>query len=223
VPGTKINYLLALPPGYNPGKKYELWVALHGRNFGAQQGIDNWIGPARARGAILLAPMGTAARVNDHDSWDLERDPPHVIAAIKDVTEQYSVQNDRIALLGFSLGCYFGFKLLAKYPATFCFYSAIGGGSLNGVDMAGLRQAARHVALFYGVGRADSVHVSFAKVRGELAQLGFKMKAVDPEGVGHDPVPFQAAVLKFYDEAIHTSTRKVASPGDPDLTDKRLR
>lgn len=204
VPDTGIHYLLVPPTNYDSHKKYELWVALHGRNFGAQQGIDNWVVPARARGAILISPMGSASPEDNHDRWDLERDASTVMAAIEDVKHHYSVREDRIALFGFSLGCYFGFKVLAQQPATFYFYGAIGGGSLNGVDKNGLRQAARNVALFYGVGKADGVHTRYQSVRRELEQLGFKMSAVDPAGVGHDPVPFHSALLKFYDQENHS-------------------
>jgi hypothetical protein len=53
------RYLLLPPEGYDPLKKYELWVAFHGIAGTAEDGLTEWYHLAKERGAFLLSPHGS--------------------------------------------------------------------------------------------------------------------------------------------------------------------
>ena len=127
--GKEMEYALFVPSAYDRAKKSPLIVALHGLG-GNAQGMLRYGGftdLAEKHGYILVAPMGYNSRGwygarplvkgKDDDPKNLselsEKDVMNVLDIVK---KEYSIDADRIYLLGHSMGGGGAWHLGIKYP-----------------------------------------------------------------------------------------------------------
>lgn len=141
---------LWVPEGYDPAQKRPLVVYLHGI---AQRGIDN-VKPSSQQNSLLarfLPPMlGQAeqpfvlvpqCRADEMwvnvplatGSYDLNRVPESaalkkVRALIANVGGQYSIDPDRIYVVGYSMGGYGAWDMIARTPEMFAGATPVSGG-----------------------------------------------------------------------------------------------
>jgi predicted peptidase len=116
-----LRYLLLLPPHYDPHRQYELWLSLHGNPGCAEQGIYFYFPEAQQRQVFLLAPQGTGDAAESYHRpdgshgvyrfLDMKQDQAHILAILDEIAENYPIDQQRIALLGFSAGCEMGWLL----------------------------------------------------------------------------------------------------------------
>jgi hypothetical protein len=128
VDGLPVQYLLNLPGGYNPGKAWPLFIALHGGGAGAgdENEAMSTVGYAMASfGAIAAAPR--APELID-GAWNCPRGYRVVRALIEEIGQQYHVDWDRVYVGGHSMGGYGSYFEAVWWPDRFagCLSSAGG-------------------------------------------------------------------------------------------------
>jgi len=121
----RTNNLVLLPKGYRSSGSYPMLVALHGMGMTAEEFADI-LEPLRSLPIILLVPEGVypfeirrASRMEIGRAWylytgdddefidSMERSGRHLKVLIKKTLAEYAVDNERVAVLGFSQGGYF--------------------------------------------------------------------------------------------------------------------
>ncbi len=180
---TKVNYLLALPKGYQAGRsrRWPLVVFLHGSGErGESTDVLRKFGPAKrveegtAFPFILLTPL-----CPDYEWWHLDA----IEALIVDIGRRHRVDRERIYLTGLSMGGYGVWALAAKHPERYAAIVPICGAGEG--DWAA-RLAPLPAWVFHGaLDPVVPVEHSRAMVRALLA-AGGKLKLTIYKNVHHD-------------------------------------
>lgn len=108
-----LPYMVYLPDNYSPGKKYPLYVYLHGSSsdetnlLGARYQIPE--------GFIALAPNGRGP--SNCYAWDNAQ--TDIREAIDEVIQTYSIDEEKIVLAGFSMGGYGVLRTYLEMPHRF--------------------------------------------------------------------------------------------------------
>jgi pimeloyl-ACP methyl ester carboxylesterase len=112
--GSPQPFLAEVPPNYNPAKKWPVLLYLHGYH-GRVDMINKWDSGAVAKdsrelGYLVLAPHGRSETdflcVGETD----------VLQAFEEFKRYYNVDEDRVYLIGGSMGGYGGLNLAFHYP-----------------------------------------------------------------------------------------------------------
>ncbi|RPJ69326.1 MAG: hypothetical protein EHM24_18905 [Acidobacteria bacterium] len=112
VDGTLQPYSIRLPAGYRAGRRYPLFVYLHGSGEDDRNQVGRDWFPADA---IVLAPLGRGTSnfyTADHAQDDIRE-------AIQDVVANYGVDTTRVVLSGFSMGGYGVYRTYKEDPARY--------------------------------------------------------------------------------------------------------
>lgn len=202
--GEIMPYNVYVPTGYTPARAFPLVVALHG--LGGNE--DSMLSPfykipplADQHGFIVVAPLGYrvdggyGAFSGGRRSQFSEQD---VMEVIKLVRQQYKIDDNRIYLVGHSMGGIGTWALGAKYPELWAALAPISGtGSPATVEkMRAIPEIVVH-------GDADDVVPvggSRAMV-GEMKKLGVDVKYIEVPGGNHVNVAGSnmAAIFDFFD------------------------
>lgn len=113
LPGeSPVDYLVQLPPEYDPNRRYPVIVTLHGAGSTPEMQIEWWaggIGPdgqryghAGRNGYIVVAPRWAKEQQLQCNYADYEH--AAVIYALRDVYRRFAVDTDRVFLTGHSMG-----------------------------------------------------------------------------------------------------------------------
>jgi predicted esterase len=182
-------YSVRIPEGYDPGRRYPLLVFLHGsgQDDRGQLGRDGL-----PRDLILLAPRarGTSNWYSaDHAQEDIRE-------AIRDVGANYSIDESRILLAGFSMGGYGVYRTFLESPdlfralAVFSGIPRVPGGPAGAPDFLDLPDLApfQSMPLFVFHGDRDRncpVEQTRALVE-RLRRAGAQVTYVEEPGKGHE-------------------------------------
>ena len=112
VDDTLQPYSVRLPAGYRAGRRYPLFVYLHGSGEDDRNQVGRDWFPADA---IVLAPHGRGTSnfyTADHAQEDIRE-------AIEDVAANYGVDATRVVLCGFSMGGYGVYRTYKEDPARY--------------------------------------------------------------------------------------------------------
>ncbi len=103
-PATKVT----LPKHFDKSKKAPLIVALHPWGGNMNETRDRWQKVADQMGAILLTPQGTYQLGDEEYRWDMSLDDleDQVMRAVESVMDQYKVDEEKVAIVGFSQGAW---------------------------------------------------------------------------------------------------------------------
>lgn len=120
---VEFKYEVTLPPNHDKSKPAPLVVALHHYHGNMAAATERWKEPAAAVGAILLTPQGTleAGEGSGQFQWgdDLNRIENNVMGAIIEVMEKHNINDQRVALVGFSQGASIAYSLAMRNPDAF--------------------------------------------------------------------------------------------------------
>ena len=112
VDGTLQPYSIRLPDAYRAGRRYPLFVYLHGSGEDDRNQVGRDWFPADA---IVLAPRGRGTSnfyTADHAQDDIRE-------AIEDAVANYDVDTTRVVLAGFSMGGYGVYRTYQEDPARY--------------------------------------------------------------------------------------------------------
>jgi predicted peptidase len=196
-------YRLYIPPTYDGTKAFPMVFALHGLGgtedsmFGANyRALDE----ATKRGYILVAPLGYRidggyGRGMTKANQLSEADTMEVLARVR---AAYKIDDNRIYLMGHSMGGFGTWLLGPKYPSIWAALAPISGGGVP----ASLEKV-RDIPEIVVHGNADNtVPVQSSRTMVEAAKkLGIEIKYIEVEGGSHTdvPGPNMSAIFDFFD------------------------
>jgi len=201
--GEIMPYRLYIPPAYDGTKAYPMVLALHG--LGGTE--DGMFGPnyralpeAEKRGYILVSPLGYRidggyGRAATKAGMLSEADVMEVLARVR---RDYKIDDNRIYLLGHSMGGFGTWVLGPKYPTIWAAMAPISGGG----QPASLEKI-RDIPEIVVHGDADNVvPVGSSRTMVEAAKkLGIEVKYIEVPGGTHGDVaaPNMSAIFDFFD------------------------
>ena len=134
--GLTMRYGLYVPEGYDPAREYPLVLALHGSgergddlvNLERSRLATAWVEPARqaAHPAFVVAPQAPSGL-----TWTEERDPidpdqsgvsateEAVLAILDGLAAEFSIDPDRLYVVGLSMGGHGVWDLVSRFPDRF--------------------------------------------------------------------------------------------------------
>jgi predicted peptidase len=164
---------------------------------------------AEQHGYILAAPLGY--RVDGGYGWGLanppadlgtrrsqERSEDDVLHVLRLVKQQYKIDENRVYLMGHSLGAIGTWKLAPKYPDIWAAIAPI-----SGSGAPATLERIRHIPEIIVHGDSDpTVNVQGSRAMvAKLKELGAEFKYVEVPGGNHSSVvvPNLGAILDFFD------------------------
>ncbi len=119
------QYVVQLPPEYNPLRAYPCIVALHPVGATAESQVDYWAGPLSADGAmrmgqgarhgfVVVAPRWTRRGQQSYESTP--REHAEVLAAVRDAMRRVSIDSDQVFLTGLGAGGSAAWDIAASHP-----------------------------------------------------------------------------------------------------------
>jgi predicted esterase len=204
--GEIMPYRLYIPANYDGSRAFPLVVALHGLGgtedsmFGANYRV---IPEAEKRGYIIAAPLGyridggygrNMGPGNQRSQFS-EMDVMHVLELVR---KDYKIDDQRIYLMGHSMGGIGTWALGAKYPRIWASLAPI-----SGVADPRTVEVMRHIPEVVVHGDADNtVPVSGSRAMvAEMKKLGVDVKYIEVPGGSHTsvPGPNMSAIFDFFD------------------------
>lgn len=119
------DYVLQLPPEYNPLRSYPCIVALHPIDGTAEGQLEYWagrpsadgttrLGQATRHGFVVIAPKWTRSGQRDYESTP--REHAEVLAAMRDAMRRVSIDSDRVFLTGLGSGASAAWDIAVAHP-----------------------------------------------------------------------------------------------------------
>ncbi len=190
VPGTA-DSLLSSP----------LLVVLHGANDTSDRFIDRWVGPAGARGWILVAPQARGLR------W-LDADGDIVLAALEDARKRCRVDPARVCLAGAGSGGLMATRWGLEQKDRFACVFAHGGLQVRG----GLKESAGKVSVLLSCGERDEFLEEARSADAELRKAGVDSEVATwpgAEGDAAGPEVVERA-FSFFEERLARPAARLA-------------
>jgi poly(3-hydroxybutyrate) depolymerase len=211
--GEIMPYRLYVPTSYAPARALPLIIALHGLGATEDSFFDGYAKTlpklAEQRGYIVAAPLGF--RVDGFYGWGVAPPPDDVVArrrqelseqdvleVLKQVKARYTIDENRIYLMGHSMGAIGTWRIAAKYPDI---WAALG--PFAGFGSPTTAERVKHIPQFVVHGDADptvNVQGSRDMVEG-VKKLGGVVKYVEVPGGNHIDVvaPNLSAMFDFFE------------------------
>ncbi|MYT73470.1 MULTISPECIES: PHB depolymerase family esterase [unclassified Streptomyces] len=231
----KVDYEVHLPPGYGPGKKLPVVVALHGcgmtgSGINSMKDLTGFNRIADAEGFIVVYPSQDLLR-NGLACWNAfepahqhrgSGEPSLIAGATNDVVQRYHADATRVHVAGASSGAALAVIMAVTYPDMYASAASVAGGeyaldkvkpdpdAVSPLDTAKLAHAemgprARQVALLIEQGSADTTVPPWVGDR--LASHWAAVDDLAPDGILDGDV-----------DDVPDGTSRVAAPGERPYT-----
>lgn len=188
VDNTLQPYRLFIPTKYDAAKKWPLVVALHGmggdeNSFFASYNNGEIKRIAEARGYLVVTPKGRQPASMYYGAAEQD-----VLDVIKEVKREFAIDEDRVYLMGHSMGGYGSWSIATNHPDLFAAIAPISGGGTPFV-MAKLRGIA-HIPWIVIHGDKDpTVPVEESRKMVKAAkELGIEVKYIEMPGGNHTDI-----------------------------------
>jgi len=134
------DYLLQLPPEYNPLRQYPCIVALHPMDGTPEGQLDYWsgtpsddgstrLGQGARHGFVVVAPAWTRDGQSGYESTP--REHFEVMAALRDAMKRVSIDSDRVFLAGLGAGGTAAWDIAVSHPDLWAGMLCISGEPTN--------------------------------------------------------------------------------------------
>lgn len=210
VPGLKedepFRYLVQLPPGYDPYRRYRCIVTLNGAGTTARQQIDWWagafhpqrkvrMGQATRHGCIVIAPIWNRAYQSKY--MYSAREHAAVLFSLRDACQRFSIDTDRVFLSGHSMGGDAAWDIGLSHPDLWAGVIPV------------VARADKYVSRYWENGRNMSFYFVLGEMDGNslannsrdfnryLTRQGFDTMIVEYRGRGHEH--FQDEIHRMFE------------------------
>lgn len=123
---TGVDYLVKLPPEYHHGRAYPVLVVLPTPGASPEEMLAPLSAEADRYGYVMLVPeWGGGGMFGKGYQWKGE-DHVYVTAALRDVVRHFTVDNDKVFMLGFGDGANMALDVGMSHPDLFAGVIAIG-------------------------------------------------------------------------------------------------
>ena len=211
--GEVMPYHMYVPTSYNGLRSFPLIIALHGLGGTEDAFFDGYEKKlpelAERHGYVVAAPLGY--RVDGSYGWGLGNPPidpvtrrvqdfseQDVMRVVQHVRQQYTIDENRIYLMGHSMGGIGTWKVAAKYPGVWAAIAPI-----SGLGQPETIARFRNIPEIVVHGDNDpTVNVSGSRTMVEkMKALGVEVKYIEVPGGTHGSVvaPNIEAILEFFD------------------------
>jgi predicted esterase len=188
VDDTLQPYRIFVPANYDKSKKWPLVVALHGMGGDENSFFGGYNNGelkriAETRGYLIACPKGRAPA-----SMYMAAAEKDVLDVLKEVKREFSIDDDRVYLMGHSMGGYGSWSVAVNNPDLFAAIGPIAGGGQPFV-MMGLKKIS-HVPWIVVHGDKDptvSVEESRKMVKAGK-ELGVEIKYIEVPGGDHSNI-----------------------------------
>lgn len=196
----ELVYYLYVPSKYNAQQKYPLIVALHWSTGRGTDMIERWQEPAEKKGYIVACP-------NSRNSvcWDIKGEDGNILRMINAVIKDYSINQKRIFVTGFSGGGTYSYYLGFTYPDIFAASAPFAGSLKWVISQAGvnLSKVRKQIPIFILHGNRDKVvdisESIYAKKR--LEKFGYEVKFMELKGEQHNyPAYISWAIINWFEK-----------------------
>jgi predicted esterase len=210
VPGVgedaEFEYLVQLPPEYDPHRRYPCIVTLHPAGRTAEQQIDWWAGPmvekigqrvgqATRQGYIVIAPKWAKDHQMEYEYST--REHAAVLFPLRDAMQKFSIDSDQVFLSGLSMGGEAAWDIACSHPDLWAGAIPIGANCDKYIPLY-IRNA-RYVPWFFVVGEKDSKReVEMLNVWDKYFKYsGFDVMVSEYLGRGHEH--FSDEILRLFE------------------------
>jgi predicted esterase len=200
-----VNYLVQLPPEYDPYRRYPAVVTLHGAGTTPQHQVDWWAGQrgddgvpagqAARHGYIVIAPAWAKEHQKTYEYSD--REHAAVLNSLRDACRRFSIDTDRVFLSGHSMGGNAAWDIGLAHPDLWAGLNPIVASS--GKFVARYWKNGRRLPMYFVAGELDGDRM--VKNAQELDRYfrynGFNVTVAEFRGRGHEH--FSDEVLALFD------------------------
>ena len=171
------KYLVQLPKNYSSEAKFPLFIAIHWLQGTALQQVSEWKFLTNKAGYILLCP-------DFADGYQTFRgqEDKKLIQIIEEVKKDFSIDESKIFIVGFSGGAQFAHRFALKYPEEVRAACVLSAGDYDRPRQ--LSETSR-VKYFVAVGEEDERYGKTKDFYRQLKSLGFDAIFQSFPGVGH--------------------------------------
>ena len=122
-----LDYLVKLPPEYHHGRAYPVLIALTQPGLDPERFIASFAHEADKNGYIVIAPDWAPVFGPKVDGWAWDgADHDFVTAALRDTIRHFTVDNDRVFMVGAGAGADMAMDIGASHPDLFAGVVAAG-------------------------------------------------------------------------------------------------
>ncbi len=200
-----VRYLVALPPEYDPHRRYPTILTLHGAEVAAERQIDWWAGPwsekagmrmgqASRYGYIVVAPEWTSDHQRRYQYS--AREHAAVLNCLRDAYRRFSIDTDRVFLSGHSIGGDAAWDMGLAHPDLWAGVIPIAGAADKYCSL--YWENAESVPFYFVCGELDGARmVRNARDLDRYLKRGYNATVVEYLGRGHED--FSDEILRLFD------------------------
>ena len=212
--GEIMPYRVYVPTSYSGSRAFPLIIALHGLGATEDSFFDGYGKRvpelAEQRGYIVAAPLGyrvdgfygfrlsASAQADPAGRRTLEFSEQDVMQVLQRMRQQYKIDENRIYLMGHSMGAIGTWSLGPKYPEIWAALAPI-----SGLGAADTVVKMKHIPQIVVHGDADpTVAVGGSRTMvAKMKELGVEVKYIEVPGGNHGDVvvPNLPAIFDFFD------------------------
>ena len=193
--GAPIDYVVQLPPQYDPYRRYPTIVALHSAGTTPLQEIDWWagsyspeakmrLGQATRRGYVVVAPRWTRQHQASYEFT--AREHAAVLFSLRDACRKFSIDTDHVFLSGHSAGGDAAWDIGLSHPDVWAGVIPV----VATADKYIVRywENARQVPLYFVMGELDGnkLTLNVRDLDRYLTKKDFDTTVVEYLGRGHE-------------------------------------
>ncbi|MCK4873078.1 MAG: alpha/beta hydrolase fold domain-containing protein [Phycisphaerales bacterium] len=183
---TEHDLLVFLPEKYDPEKPAPLIIALHGYGGTAAGYPTYWREAAGEVGAILVAPQAVRRVAGAGYNWGrVEEANLFVRITLRRMSEDYSIDRDRVILTGFSQGGYIAYSLGVQHPEQFVGVVPMAGPYIRRLDKPKKVTDDDLPRFYFMVGARDALADQCRQTFRDFDEAGYDVKLRVYPGVGH--------------------------------------
>ncbi|MFO0803500.1 MAG: PHB depolymerase family esterase [Gemmataceae bacterium] len=192
-----IDYVVKLPPEYQHGRAYPVIVALTQPGTEPEKFLAGIAHEADKHGYILVAPDWCPVFGGKLNGWNWDgADHDWVAAALRDTIRHFTVDNDRVFLIGAAAGADMAMDIGASHPDLFAGVVAVGPNPKWGSFFMHYWKNAQKLPFYIVSGElSGDSSLNTREIMGKWTRYGFPSLQVLYRGRGHEWFPSETSIL----------------------------